>query len=154
MINATIDATDLLAKAAALPEWATLRRDVARAIQKDAVAPALAKYPTQQHKAQPFKSAGQRKYFFAALKKGAISVPYRRSGRLGIDWQAAEDNDGLTLTSTAPYSDLVRTKGKQSAYHAGNWPTTDDIATEAEGGTAPLIAAATITELLQKAGVS
>lgn len=154
MIHAEIDASDLLRKAAALPEWGAMRQGIAQAIRTDALAPELAKYPTQSHKKQPFVNASARRYFFAAVKRGQIEVPYRRTGKLGVEWAVTDDPDGLTLTSTRPYSDLVLTKGKQSAYHAGNWPTTDATATKIEGSTAPLIATAYIVELLQKAGLS
>ena len=39
-------------------------------------------YPPVRKKKQPFKTDKQRRYFFYALKRGLIKVPYRRDGLL------------------------------------------------------------------------
>jgi hypothetical protein len=153
MFQIKIDTSDLEQKIGRL-DGPVLAREIAKRVADEAVLPELAKYPAQRHAKQPFKSAQSRRFFFAALKRGQITVPYQRSGKLGTEWTRQQDGNGLTLTSTRPYSDLVRTRGKQSPYHAGNWPTTDDIAQKIEGDTAEIIGTATVIDLLQRAGLT
>lgn len=124
---------------------------VAEAVANEVVMPNLAKYPGQSHAKQPFVSDRSRKYFFAALRSGQLVVPYRRTGQLSGNWQRVPYSDGLALRSGAPYSDLVRTAGKQARYHAGNWPTTEDIARQSEADAA-LAATAAIVKIIGDAG--
>lgn len=107
-----------------------LRGVIAARIAKEVVLPKLAQYPPASGRKQPFVSAKSRKYFFAALRSGALVVPYRRSGALGKpdNWTQVQTGGTLTLTSRQPYSDMVRTKGKQAGYFKGVWPTTDQVA--------------------------
>ena len=81
------DLQKLLPKIKALP--ATLRQELKRGhAEAGAFAQAfLAKYPTQRGGFKAvFKSDRQRRFFFWALKSGAITVPYRRTGTLGRSW--------------------------------------------------------------------
>ena len=127
----TVDAADALRILDAIDDPA-LRADIAQAVADDVVLPKLRDYPPQTHAKQPFSSDASRRYFFAALKAGAIEVPYRRSNALGSDWTQQPTGDGITLVSGQDYSDLVLTKGLQSKYHQGNWPTTDTVAEQSE----------------------
>ena len=126
---------------------------IAQRIAKEAVLPRLAQYPPASGRKQPFVSAQSRKYFFAALRSGALVVPYRRSGALGkpSSWGQTPGSDGLTLTSKQAYSDLVRTKGKQAAYFKGTWPTTEMVARSCDADAA-LIATAVLVEAIGGAG--
>lgn len=151
MISITIDITDAQAKLDRL-DIERKRPEIAKSIAQQVLRPNLAKYPGQTHAKQPFVSDKQRRYFFAALKKGAIEVPYRRTGGLGSDWTEQETGDGLTLTSNKTYSDLVRTKGKQADYHASNWPSTDQIAEDSEADAA-LVATAELVTIITGAGL-
>lgn len=153
MIGAKVDTSDLEAKFGRL-NLQGLAADIAEAVAKEAVIPELAKYPGQRRARQPFRSAKSRRAFFAGLRRGSITVPYRRSGALGRNWSQSGSGGNLTLTSGQKYSDLVLTKGKQSGYHAGNWPTTEDIAQKVEGDTAELIGTAEAVKALQKAGLT
>lgn len=155
MLKFTIDVSDAQAALARLDNTEMVRRVTDRVIV-EAVQPELAKYPGQRRAKQPFKSAKSRKYFFAALKKGRITVPYQRSGALGSpsNWTRTNAPNGATLTSTQRNSDLVLTKGKQAKYHEGNWPTTDDVAQKIEGDTAELIGTAVVIAMLEEAGLT
>lgn len=118
----------------------------------------LAVYPPAARKAQPFKSDKSRRFFFAALRAGAIEVPYRRGGRnsqtLGRKWVIQPDGDGATLTNTAGYSDLVQGKQTQAGYHKGVWQTDSDVADQMEqDGSAQQIAEDAVMGAIRKAGL-
>jgi len=89
----------------------------------------------------------------ASIRSGAINVPYRRTGNIGIS-QFHQTTSGGEVVVPAEYSDLVRTKGKQAKYHQGNWPTTDEIAEKLEGDIVEVIATAAVIDALQKAGLT
>jgi hypothetical protein len=126
-------------------------RRIAHAVAEGVVRPALRVYPNASRKKQPFVSAKQRAYFFAALNDGRIQVPYRRTSALGENWTETPFTSGVTLTSDQPYSDLVRTKGKQSAYHQGHWHHTERIAKDSEDA-AERVATAEIVAIIHEAG--
>jgi hypothetical protein len=78
----------------------------------------------------------QRRYFFAALRKGEIVVPYTRgtapkSERAGARWAVDErriDAGRVTVGNNASYAPRLYDRKAQSWYHKGNWPTTTQIA--------------------------
>ena len=82
------------------------------------------RYPRPRRAPQPFRSAKQRRGFFAALRSGRIDVPYQRGGRnsqrLGTRWQSSWHGLTATLENTASYAGLVHGR-KQAQYHAGYW---------------------------------
>ncbi len=92
----------------------------------------LSAYPTASKKKQEFKTDKQRRYFFWALKKGLIQVPYVRTFLLSRSWEMRVNNTGQTLegviNNTTPYGPYVQGPDMQSSYHAGTWKTTDAIA--------------------------
>jgi len=153
MFSFKIDTSDLIAKINSLSD-ADVARDIANAIADEAVIPELAKEPfrTTRPKMQ-FVSARQRGFFFAALRSGQITVPYVRTGQIGISEKHATSN-GVEVVVPAPYSDLVRTRGMQAKYHQGLWDDTETIAARIESDTAELIATAKVIELLDKAGLT
>jgi len=90
----------------------------------------LAPYPGQSGKAQGFKSDKSRRFFFAALRKGQITVPYRRSGDLGRAWSIRKVGSmRVALINTQSYAGLVHSVTNQADYHKGNW-TTDKTAAD------------------------
>ena len=88
-----------------------------------------AAYPPQSRKPQPFKTAKQRRWFFAALKAGIISVPYSRTGTLANSWRATKSGWSHWLVeNSAAYAELVIGDGGQQAkYHQGTWWQAGDI---------------------------
>lgn len=91
----------------------------------------IATYPKARPQAQPFKSDKQRRFFFAAIKDGRITVPYRRTGLLGRSWQMQAEMTPQqvvgTLSNPTPYGPFVQAPPpQQAAYHQGNWRTADD----------------------------
>ena len=96
----------------------------------------IAKYPAgNQHRPQPFKTDKSRRFFFAALKRGDIEVPYKRgsspgSEKLGTSWTTKVSADGRTGTvgNDTSYGRLVQ-GARQTAYHKKTgWETVQDVA--------------------------
>lgn len=152
MIDAiiTIDvqqARDALARVA---DPALIQR-MAERIDREVLNGALAQYPQPSRAKQPFASDASRRFFFAALRSGHITVPYRRTGDLGANWERIPSSDGLTLRSTMPYGALVRSAQEQARYFKGTWPTDQQIALEREADAA-LAATAELIETIGDAG--
>lgn len=79
---------------------------------------------------QTWKSEKQRRYFFFALRKGVIQVPYRRglspgSQRLGRSWTAKAINDtSVAIGTNVTYARMVKDEGQQTKYmKAVGWTT-------------------------------
>lgn len=94
---------------------------------------ALTTYPpSPRGKRMAFKSARQRRFFFAALRSGRITVPYRRTMRLGRGWilrfLERVNEFRVEVENRAPYLPWVMGPGTQAAIHKGRWQTTADIA--------------------------
>ena len=93
-------------------------------------------YPPQSHKPMKWKSAKQRRWFFANLRAGNIEVPYRRgqspgSEKLGASWTRKLErgvNPSVTIGTRVSYAPWVMDKDRQADYHKGNWPTVQSIA--------------------------
>ena len=101
----------------------------------------IADTPTgNQHRKQPFKTDKSRRYFFWALKKGDIEVPYRRgmspnSEKLTTSWTTSVSADGRTgkVGNDTSYGRLVQDKTRQTSYHkTTGWKTTQDVAKKEE----------------------
>jgi len=153
MFKATIDVSDLQNKLSQVT-GPDLVRDIAEAVAKEAVQPELAKEPFRtSHPKMQFVNAKQRAFVMAGIRSGDIQVPYRRTGDVGIT-EVHPTNNGAEVITPAPYSDLVRTAGKQAKYHAPLWPTTDEIAQQIENDIAEVIATAAVIEALDKAGLT
>ena len=95
------------------------------------------RYPPQSHKPMQWKSAKQRRWFFANLREGNIEVPYRRgqspgSEKLGSSWNIRTENRGgnikAIIGTPASYAPYVMDERRQAAYHKGNWKTIQSIA--------------------------
>lgn len=94
----------------------------------------LAKYPGKSTGTMTFVSDKQRRFFFAALRSGAIQVPYRRTGTLGRKWTSKvtfTDDDVMGFVgNNAPYAPYVQGFDTQARIHAGNWQTDQSVADE------------------------
>ena len=73
----------------------------------------------------------QRRWFFAALRRGDITVPYVRTGTLGRRWttNVAASLDGLvgTIGNNTDYGPFVQSTGQQAQIHRGRWETIDKV---------------------------
>ena len=81
-----------------------------------------------------FVSDKQRRWFFWALRAGAITVPYVRTRRLGNAWTmqtgvSAGDLTG-TLGNNTVYGPFVMARDEQAAIHQGRWPTVERVLEE------------------------
>lgn len=107
---------------------------IADAIAEEQVLPRGRKYPAPSRKKQPFKSAKQRRYFFAALRSGKITVPYVRTQ--GLAANTSKQRLGLTgmaVKFTRPYAKFViGDQDEQADYHKGTWTTVTGMAQEIE----------------------
>lgn len=87
---------------------------------------------------EPFKSEKQRRFFFYALGKGLITVPYSRgadprSERFKASWAIETRNDGLTVIvgNDSTYGPYLMGNKEQSEFMAAiGWPTVDEVAAE------------------------
>ncbi len=154
MFKAKIDISDLQKKLAQVT-GPDLTRSIAQKVAKEAVEPELAKEPfrTPPYKKMQFVSNKQRAFVMAAIKDGRITVPYRRTGAIGIS-QQQQTTSGIDVIVPVAYSDLVRTKGRQAKYHQGTWDDTETIAARLEGDIVEVIATAAVIEALDKAGLT
>jgi hypothetical protein len=83
-----------------------------------------AKYPPTRKRRQPFKTDKSRHWFFAALRRGEIQVPYRRTKKLGQAWTVRLQRWHTAIISNKmPYARYVQDEDDQSEYHKGNWST-------------------------------
>lgn len=86
---------------------------------------------------QPFVSAKQRRWFFSALRSGAITVPYRRTGTLYANWKYSSIPGDtifrIEVYNNTPYRRYVQGRaGEQARIHRGRWNTHDEIEKAAE----------------------
>lgn len=113
-----------------------LGAEIANAVADDVVIPRLREYPPASGKRQPFRSAKARRFFFAALRRGQITVPYRRTGELGRRIAKDPFRGGIVVAAVAGHAEIVRGES-QAAYHKGNWPTMEQVAKESEAEAGP-----------------
>lgn len=94
----------------------------------DRVKGKLQSYPKASGKSQPFKTDQSRRWFFANLREGKISVPYERTMTLSHKWTTEVSGDGsqAKIGNNAPYAKLVQGRDDQVAYHKGNWQTAEE----------------------------
>ena len=94
----------------------------------------LRKYPPSRYVTRKaaygktFFSDRQRRWFFAALHDGEISVPYNRTGGLAAGWHMIGSGENVMLaneTAAAPWTmgDGTRSRHEQMV----GWRTTDEI---------------------------
>lgn len=77
----------------------------------------------------PFFSPKQKRYFFWALARGLIQVPYQRTGQLAAEWQTSVTNEGDgrvrgRVWNDSPIARLVMGDGTdQARMFRGVWQT-------------------------------
>lgn len=141
MSDFTITATSAppwVVSLAAANDPATLRAGLAAACLE--LLREVRKYPPANRLArasvygQTFASDRQRRWFFASMRDGSLTLPYRRSRALGQSWAYEVRTPTLAVIGTnIGYARLVKDEGRQSAYLAAvGWPTVQDDATKAE----------------------
>ncbi len=88
---------------------------------------ALTDYPPPSTGKMVFKTARQRRYFFWAVQHGVISLPYKRTGKLGQSWTWKITTTGSGLRgevgTNLSYAPWVQRQGSQARIHRGNWLT-------------------------------
>jgi len=99
----------------------------------DRLEQALTTYPEPpKNYRMQFKTDRQRRFFFAALRFGRISVPYRRTRNLAKGWilrfLEKTDEFRVEVTNRMPYLPWVMGPKEQAAIHKGRWQTTDQVA--------------------------
>jgi len=126
---------DLLAKLERLGQLrrvgAAVKAGTAHLAGKMKVYPARVSLTRKAVYGSTFKSDRQRRYFFYALGKGLIQVPYRRgqssgSRNLKQTWTVVMRNNDLTgeAGTNTDYAPWVQGEGTQSKYHAAvGWKT-------------------------------
>lgn len=153
MFSIKVDTSDLQAKIGQL-DTQEMAQVIGVAVA-ESTRDLIASYPSPSRAKQPFKTAKQRMFFFAALRSGQIQVPYRRSGDLGRSWVTEPTTNGAELKNTRGYADLVHDAKAQAKYHRGVWKTDQDAADEMErSGEAQRIAEKVVENELQKAGLT
>lgn len=96
----------------------------------------------------PFKTAKQHMYFFAALRKGQLDVPYRRgsspsSETFGRRWAVQTENYGMraVVGNNASYGPLLMDDEQQSLYaRAVGWRTVQAIMREERDAVTEIVA--------------
>ena len=75
-----------------------------------------------------FKSEKQRRWFFAALRSGAINVPYRRTQAFRRAWRILGGGIKTLILNPSPYGPYLMEKGRQNLLLAKiGWETLDQI---------------------------
>lgn len=128
-----------------------LGAEMANAVADEVVIPRLREYPPASGRGQAFRSAKARRFFFAALRSGAITVPYRRTGDLGRRVGKDPFRGGIHVNLLSNHAEIVRGDG-QAKYHKGTWPTVAQVAKESEGEAGP-VAERYAQGFLRKAGL-
>ena len=88
----------------------------------------LRKYPNKVYSPNPLIKTNDkvRRAFFAKMKSGEISVPYKRTRKLANSWAVSSSMDGLTSTveNNMSYADMVQGWDSQVTRHKwSGWVT-------------------------------
>ena len=132
-VNITVEAESAL-RVLGMEVESGLGNLISDAVIEEQVLPRSRKYPNPSRKKQPFKSAKQRRYFFAALRSGKITVPYPRTQGLAANTSKRRLGlSGMAVKFTRPYAAFVIGEDEEQAdYHKGTWTTVTGIAQEIE----------------------
>jgi len=63
-----------------------------------------------------FFSDRQRRWFFAALASGELSIPYNRTGTLASGWTISRSGNSFVLSNNVPYAPYVQGFAGQSRH--------------------------------------
>jgi hypothetical protein len=110
-----------------------VKSDLVQAAAKPAAEAVLSvakPYPPASRARQPFRSDKSRRFFFAALRSGAITVPYRRTGAMGNAWDWQPTPDGALVVNPHPHADMTIVKNTRFRYHR-TWADEEQIAAKA-----------------------
>jgi hypothetical protein len=81
----------------------------------------LRKYPSKVYSPNPLIKTNDRvrRAFFAKMKSGEISVPYKRTRKLANSWAVSSSMDGFTstVTNNMSYADMVQGWDSQVTRH-------------------------------------
>lgn len=107
----------------------------------------IADYPPPPKYPIRWASEKQKRWFFAAAKRGEIEVPYRRqfsstSQRLGPSWTATQEGDEVFAGTRVSYAPYVQSKERQQPFHRDTGWITDEQAVERVAESGELAAAA------------
>ena len=75
-----------------------------------------------------------RAWFFANLRAGLITIPYKRTMKLGQSWTTKLEHSGGKfglrgiIGNVRQYGPLVQDEATQAAIHKGRWPTIQSVA--------------------------
>jgi hypothetical protein len=82
-----------------------------------------------------------RAWFFANLREGKITIPYKRTGKLQQGWSIKIETgvggplgmrgivgNDKNIAATGKYARFVQDEEKQAAIHKGRWPTVQGVA--------------------------
>ena len=88
----------------------------------------LRKYPSKVYSPNPLIKTNDRvrRAFFAKMKSGEISVPYKRTRKLANSWAVSSSMDGFTSTveNNMSYADMVQGWDSQITRHKwSGWVT-------------------------------
>lgn len=88
----------------------------------------LRKYPSKVYSPNPLIKTNDRvrRAFFAKMKSGEISVPYKRTRKLANSWAVSSSMDGFTstVTNNMSYADMVQGWDSQVTRHKwSGWVT-------------------------------
>ena len=119
---------------------------IATKVAQEGAIPRAKYYPPEPGRPQPFKTAKQRRAFFAMLRDGRIKVPYPRTMTLLNAWQ--QSSDGFYVENNTRYAFLVQGERKEQArYHQETgWHAVERIAEETEETDAEPLATAAVVE--------
>jgi len=84
----------------------------------------LREYPPQKYVSRadaygtPFFTEKQRRFFFWALRSGAIDTPYNRTGTLADSWSARQAEGQVYFENSAPHAPYVMGFTAQSRHEA------------------------------------
>jgi len=88
-------------------------------------------YPPKFVGPYPWVSEKQRRYVMAAIRRGEIQVPYRRTGTIANSWSAVRVRPSQwRLYNSAQYADYVvgnRFGKRQARIHRGRWYLANDV---------------------------
>lgn len=110
----------------------------------------IAPYPNPSGKPQAFKTVRQRRGFFAKLRSGQITVPYRRRGAGGGvlgGWMSEPTTTGARLRNTRPEAAFVHSAQQARYFQGSGWKTDKGIS---EGIVSDGTAARMVEQALQK----
>ena len=95
------------------------------------------KYPSKVYSPNPLIKTNDRvrRAFFAKMKSGEISVPYKRTRKLANSWAVSSSLDGLTSTveNNMSYADMVQGWDSQVTRHKWSGWLTDQGAINVYG---------------------